>query len=289
MLFDSALCCACLVACCVVRNNLPQRRFRAVCFNHRTRHPNRLRLARRVAWAASLLAVPWFVSIPAQAALIGSTVYWQYYAYGGPYGIPHEFVVNGAVGDTFHAGRDRTYFDIVVDDDSLQFNYAPLNDDEERDWDDSVLSLAPTIHNGIAIDLPASVSFENISINAETNMEDFDASRFSFTKRQLQVDWTLLKFTKATKVSFDIVVVPELNVLPGDANNDGVVDLEDINTIRDHFGEVGPGDLDGDGIVDAADLALLLGAWGAGGAADLDGDGVVGASDLALLLGAWSA
>ena len=53
--------------------------------------------------------------------------------------------------------------------------------------------------------------------------------------------------------------------------------------------QVSPGDFNNDGTVNAADLAFLLGDWGPcpGCAADLDGDGVVGTGDLAILLGNW--
>lgn len=54
-----------------------------------------------------------------------------------------------------------------------------------------------------------------------------------------------------------------------------------------------PGDFNDDGIVDGADLAVMLGAWGPCGdpdncPADLNGDGEVDGSDLALLLGNWT-
>ena len=50
-----------------------------------------------------------------------------------------------------------------------------------------------------------------------------------------------------------------------------------------------PGDLNDDGIVDGADLGLLLGAWGPclDCPADLNGDGNVDGADLGLLLGNW--
>ena len=47
-----------------------------------------------------------------------------------------------------------------------------------------------------------------------------------------------------------------------------------------------PGDLNNDGMVDGIDLASLLASWGTA-ENDIDGDGVVGGSDLAVLLAAW--
>lgn len=42
--------------------------------------------------------------------------------------------------------------------------------------------------------------------------------------------------------------------LPGDANQDGQVDIEDLNLVRERFGQPGEGDVNGDGIVDLEDL-----------------------------------
>jgi len=51
-----------------------------------------------------------------------------------------------------------------------------------------------------------------------------------------------------------------------------------------------PGDLNDDGVVNGADLAILAAAWGtADPIADLDGNGVVDGADLSILLSNWSA
>ena len=51
-----------------------------------------------------------------------------------------------------------------------------------------------------------------------------------------------------------------------------------------------PGDLNDDGLVDGADLTIMLASWGPcpGCVADLNGDGVVAGADLALLLADWT-
>lgn len=50
-----------------------------------------------------------------------------------------------------------------------------------------------------------------------------------------------------------------------------------------------PGDLNDDGVVDGTDLSILLGAWGtADPIADITGDGDVNGSDLAVVLGNWT-
>jgi len=59
----------------------------------------------------------------------------------------------------------------------------------------------------------------------------------------------------------------ELDVLPGDANGDGRVDLADFGILRSNFGSLfagGPaaGDFDGDGDVDLADFGLLRARFG---------------------------
>ncbi len=52
----------------------------------------------------------------------------------------------------------------------------------------------------------------------------------------------------------------------GDTNFDGLVDLADLNNVRNHFGEMGNvlGDADGNGVVDLADLNAVRNNFGAG-------------------------
>jgi hypothetical protein len=51
--------------------------------------------------------------------------------------------------------------------------------------------------------------------------------------------------------------------LPGDTNGDGVVDLVDLNNVRNHFGGTAGGDTNGDGIVDLVDLNAVRNNFGA--------------------------
>lgn len=61
----------------------------------------------------------------------------------------------------------------------------------------------------------------------------------------------------------DLVVTLGEDAVPGDANGDGNVDLQDLNLLMSAFGiESGNGDLNGDGIVDLRDLNLLLQHFG---------------------------
>ncbi len=50
-----------------------------------------------------------------------------------------------------------------------------------------------------------------------------------------------------------------------------------------------PGDINNDGVVNGADLGLLLAAWGGTGSADLNGDRVIDGADLGILLANWTA
>jgi hypothetical protein len=59
---------------------------------------------------------------------------------------------------------------------------------------------------------------------------------------------------KAPTLELDVTILPE--GIEGDTNADGVVDLTDLNNVRNHFGETyaAAGDTNGDGLVDLTDL-----------------------------------
>jgi hypothetical protein len=50
---------------------------------------------------------------------------------------------------------------------------------------------------------------------------------------------------------------------PGDTNGDGLVDLTDLNNVRNHFGGTGLGDTNADGVVDLEDLNAVRNNFGA--------------------------
>jgi hypothetical protein len=129
--------------------------------------------------------------------LLGSTLGWQYFAYGGPYTGLNTFVDTGGV-----AGNFLGYFNIVADDTSFTFDYSTYPG--STSWSPSALSLAPTIHNGIAIDVISGPTITSVSIDPATNMVGFDPSRISFTGAQIQVDWQNLPFSSSTIVKLDI-------------------------------------------------------------------------------------
>jgi hypothetical protein len=62
----------------------------------------------------------------ANGGLLGSTVSWQYYAYGAPYGTPGTFEVTGGEGGNFGSVGDVD-FAILRDNNSITFNYSVDN------------------------------------------------------------------------------------------------------------------------------------------------------------------
>jgi arylsulfatase A len=57
--------------------------------------------------------------------------------------------------------------------------------------------------------------------------------------------------------------IPQLRQLYGDANLDGVVDLTDLNIVRNNFGNFGIGDVNYDGVVNLNDLNVVRNNFGA--------------------------
>ncbi len=56
------------------------------------------------------------------------------------------------------------------------------------------------------------------------------------------------------------------DIMPGDANGDGAVDIFDINLVSSNWGTTGPaGDVNIDGIVDIFDINLISSNWSTGG------------------------
>ena len=150
----------------------------------------------------SLCGLLLLLSLPASAGLIGSDLHWDYYAYGGVYETGNTWTVP-ASGGSFCLFCGVTYFSILADDTSITFDYSVYSLPPDI-WASSVLSLAPTIHNGIAINLVSGPAFTSVSINPLTNMAGFNASRFSFTGSQIQVDWVDLPFDSSTIVKLDV-------------------------------------------------------------------------------------
>jgi hypothetical protein len=64
------------------------------------------------------------------------------------------------------------------------------------------------------------------------------------------------------------LILHSLDVL-GDTNGDRIVDLEDLNNVRNHFGDMGLGDANGDGLVDLQDLNAVRNNFGFDGTSQL--------------------
>jgi len=72
-------------------------------------------------------------------------------------------------------------------------------------------------------------------------------------------DVTSLSLTTSLTASLDAVGVRQ--PVPGDVNDDYVVNAADLSIVLSAWGTSGPGDLNGDGTVNAGDLSILLAGW----------------------------
>ena len=146
-----------------------------------------------------------------QAGMLGATVNWQGYFFGGPSGPGTfgTFVANGTIGGVYliNGPSGQAIYGIAVGDNTVTFDYS-VDVWGSAPWNPSPLSLAPTIYNGVALDF-SGTSLTSVSIDPATNMVGFDSSRISFTSGQIQVDWQNLSFTPSTIVRLDVTSVPE--------------------------------------------------------------------------------
>ncbi len=159
-----------------------------------------------------LLSVAGLVPVSAEAGLIGSDLGWQYYAGGGALAASvtgsvtgGSFIDSDGVGGEFIEPTGNgalPVFTIGADDTTITFNYSVST---PSFWEPgSPLSLAPSIYNGIAVDLLSAGSFADVSLDAATNMAGFSASNFSFTGNQIEIDWSGLSFDTSTVVTLDV-------------------------------------------------------------------------------------
>jgi hypothetical protein len=156
--------------------------------------------------AISCIAVGAIAVIAAGAAEAsgwkGAALEWQYYAYGSPYGSPGQCAVQGTA---TICGTFTGFFNIVTDKTSITFDYSPSG--AGSTWSKSKLSLPPTIHNGIAINLTSPGTITSVKVDPATNMVGFKKNkRVSFTANQIQVDWKKLSFDSSTIVKLDVKV-----------------------------------------------------------------------------------
>ncbi len=151
------------------------------------------------------------LSLPVRADITGDQLQWNYFAYGGLYEAGTTWTVPGSGGVFGPACCGVTYFSIDSDATSITFDYSTTTMSDT--WASSVLSLSPTIYNGIAIDLISGGPFTSVSIDPATNMVGFNGSDLSFTAGQIQVNWASLPWTSSTIVKLDVnsssTTVPE--------------------------------------------------------------------------------
>jgi len=162
------------------------------------------------------------VSMPAKASgLTGSTLEWQYYAGGGALANNAGSNTSGSFMDTGSGGGetfieplvaspDITVFNIDATDSTITFDYSVGPGADQ--WSGSPLSLAPTIYNGIAVDLGSAGSFSSVTIDGATNLSGFGAGDLSFTASQIEVNWSGLDFTNGLVSAPATIVVLDVTL-----------------------------------------------------------------------------
>jgi len=138
----------------------------------------------------------------------GTTVSWQYYAYGGAY--TSDFGGGTSSGSFVFTcttcGNFDGYFTIDTGPNSITFDYTVCASTGEcpSTWADSVLSLSPNLYNGIDLLFSGGPSITSVSIDPATNMAGFNTSFLYFTGSEIQVDWHTLPFDSGTIVKLDL-------------------------------------------------------------------------------------
>jgi uncharacterized repeat protein (TIGR01451 family) len=172
---------------------------------------------------------------------LGSTMSWQYYAYGGAYGSGDSccsgtFVDGDGGGTDTAIGGVPIYFTISADDSSITFNYS-VDSIGPDTWSASALSLSPTIYNGIAVNISSGPTLTSVTIDPSTNMAGFDATHVSFAGSQIQVDWQNLPFNTSTIVKLDLnnletLTLTELGLGSGTVtDNTGQIDCSEASGV----------------------------------------------------------
>lgn len=144
----------------------------------------------------------------AHASLIGDTISWQYYAYGGAYvgaGSP-GFFTPGVSTDAFE-DVSAHYF-------TIGGNASQIIVDEfggVSPWSPSEVSLDEAglfVRNGFVLgsfDAPIA----NVWVDGTTSMVGFDSSRVTFTAAAIAVDWAEVGFAPQSRLVLNVTLVPE--------------------------------------------------------------------------------
>ncbi|MCR8923411.1 PEP-CTERM sorting domain-containing protein [Dasania sp. GY-MA-18] len=144
------------------------------------------------------ICIIWMFAGAANAGLLGDTIDWQYYSYGGAYnglGSPGSFVA-GSSTSAFSG-----YFTLSATDTQIIFDY-----DGSGTWSSSSQSYSSgglTIDNGILLYNIDSL-LTGVTINGSTNMAGFSASNITFNNNAIAIDWENLSFNANTSVVLDI-------------------------------------------------------------------------------------
>lgn len=151
----------------------------------------------------------------AEAGLMGSTLDWQYYAYGGAYTggtSSGSFTVTGGVGGTFN-DTAYSYFNIIATDTQIIFDYSSYTGSANM-WSNSSQSYNTgglSIYNGILVQSLSNL-FTSASIDPSTNMSGFSASNITWNSGNIAIDWQGLSFDSNTRVVLNVAnssAVPE--------------------------------------------------------------------------------
>ena len=149
-------------------------------------------------------------SAKAEAGLLGDTINWQYYAYGGPYmgyGSPGSFVA-GSTSSNFGVGIQSNffaYFNVSANNSQIIFDYSTSYTGGST-WSPSGVSFNSGglyIENGILL-MDSANPFTSVSINSLTNMSGFSSSNITFNSSNIAINWAGLPFDSNTWVVLNV-------------------------------------------------------------------------------------
>jgi T5SS/PEP-CTERM-associated repeat protein len=133
----------------------------------------------------------------------------------------------------------------------------------------SVLSAWTLSTSGYTYGNPAYLS---LSIGGGYSRSDLDVWGYNgsawsaLSAGDLTLDGTFASFTATAALNGYTYAIADLSPLPGDANGDGRVDVNDLTIVLTNFGQTGmtwsQGEFTGDGTVDINDLTIVLANYG---------------------------
>jgi len=115
---------------------------------------------------------------------------------------------------------------------------------------DGVLSASVASANGV---LP-SLEIETAQGQEVLETEPNDGVNFAATRIDAGIKYFVRVRATGDEAADYAVTLTVGDRLPGDANGDGRISVDDLNAVRNNFGGSGEGDTNGDGVVDISDL-----------------------------------